>query len=219
MTIISTRNQLPKFLQPDSIITTTEKSNIKSSLTILNSSRTEQRRRNVAFKDTVSVRPITHVKDLSEEMIRTIWYNKKDFEDMKKSFASTVRIMSQIDPNIDNEEHCSRGLEYRTRVGANARRENKWNALNAVLDEQDRQQEMGVSNEKLLCQLYVTDNCICRLKALKLGIQDEKIAKTIYLESKESPNEEMTDMSSNSESSDDVMDYCQAYQPIQKPLL
>ena len=81
---------------------------------------------------------------------------------------------------IDNEEHCSRGLEYRTREGAAARRANKWNAREAVLNEQHRQRELEIRNEKLLCQIYVAENCHSRLNALKLGIEDEKAAMAIY---------------------------------------
>jgi hypothetical protein len=234
MTIIGTRNQLPKL---ENVITTTssDKSNIQSPSLLLHHSNTNRatqqqqqeqqeqqqqqrrRRRVVVFKDTVSVRPILHVKDMSEDSIHAVWYTKKDFEAMKKSFASTVKLMTTHGDNfshVDKDEHCSRGLEYRTREGATLRRENKWNALNAVLDEQDRQQENGLFNETLLCQVYVKENCHCRLQALKLGIQDEQAAKAIHLEMKESNhNDDMMDVSSNSDLSDDAMDYCHAYQP------
>jgi hypothetical protein len=200
MTVICTRIQSPKLLREDSLVNSaSEKSNGKSCL-ISNCARTTQRRHVVAFKGTVSVRPITHVKDMPQEMIRTIWYDKKDFEQIKKGFAPTVRIMSQIDPNIDDEEHCSRGLEYRTRVGANARREQKWNALNAVLDEQDRQREMGICNTDLLCQIYLTENLLSRLNALQLGKQDEEAARIVYCHSRS--NEMIIDLSDDSRDSD-----------------
>jgi hypothetical protein len=177
MTVTSTRYQPPQLLQPECTLnSTTDKSNVKSSDPVGN----VPRRRVVLFKETVSVRPITHMKDMSQEMIRRIWYDKKDFEKIKKGFAPTVRIMSHVDPKVDDDEHCSRGLEYRTRVGANARRELKWNALNAVLDEQDRQRAMGINNSDLLCQAYVAENRLSRLNALKLGIQDEDAAKIVY---------------------------------------
>jgi hypothetical protein len=81
---------------------------------------------------------------------------------------------------IDNDKYCSRGLECRTRKGASVRRANRWNALDAVFVEQDRQRDLGIRNEKLLCQIYVAETCRSRLKALTLGIQDEKAAIAIH---------------------------------------
>jgi hypothetical protein len=208
---IATRIQSPTFLRPDSITTT---KNIKSSL---KSKPSGTQRRRVLFKETVSVRPITHIDDMSDERIQAVWYDKKDFEDIKKGIVGTVRLMMSCQEGdgesscvIDNEEHCSRGLEYRTREGASARRENKWNALNAVLDEQDRQKELGIQNEKLLCQIYVTENRRSRLHALQLGIQDETAAKAIYSSCQGS--DDMMDLSNDSECSDADMDYCNVYQ-------
>jgi hypothetical protein len=212
---IATRIQSPTFLRPEILPST---KNIKSSLKTKPSG-TERRR--VLFKETVSVRPITHIDDMSEERIHAVWYDKKDFEDIKKGIVSTVRLMMSCQEGngdssssvIDNEEHCSRGLEYRTRDGASARRENKWNALNAVLDEQDRQKELGIQNEKLLSQIYITENRRSRLNALQLGIQDENAAKAAHFSDHSCQrSNEMMDLSNDSECSDADMDYCNVYQ-------
>jgi hypothetical protein len=134
-------------------------------------------RRRVQFKDTVSVRPIVHVDNMSDKDISGIWFCKRDFEKMKKSFGSTLRMIAFGEYEGDCDEHCVRGLEFRSRAGALRRRENKWNALNAVFDEQDRQREMDICNDELLSEVYMEENYHCRQSALKLGARDEDAAR------------------------------------------
>jgi hypothetical protein len=166
-------------------------------------------RRRVHFKETVSVRPITHVDNIPTDEVAAVWFCKKDFEDMKKSFATTLRLIAYGELKGDDSEHCARGLEFRTRVGALARRENKWNALNAVLDEQDRQRELGISNDKLLSQIYITENRLCRQSALELARRDEVEARQFHITTAVD-DDVMADSSSES---DEEMDYCQEYAP------
>lgn len=164
-------------------------------------------RRCVHFKETVSVRPIPHVDNIPADEVAAVWFCKKDFEDMKKSFATTLRLIAYGEFKADDAEHCARGLEFRTRAGALARRENKWNALNAVLDEQDRQRELGINNDKLLSQIYITENRLCRQSALELGRQDEEEAREYVV----TPVVEDVVMADSSSESDEEMDYCEEY--------
>ena len=179
---ISIQIQQPTLLRPEK--TSTSKI-IESSLT---SDSTQVLRRQVRFRDTVSVRLIKHIDDMSNKQVFDAWYGNKDFKKIKKVLLQMVRLLMMTHGDntmIDKEEHCSRGLEYRTREGAAARRVNKWNALDAVLEEQIRQRVLGIRNEKLLCQIYVAENCHSRLNALKLGIEDEKAAMAIYYSEQE----------------------------------
>lgn len=164
--------------------------------------------RRVQFKETVAVRPIVHIDNMSKEDISATWFSKNDFDIIKRSFASTVRMLTYGELSGDDDEHCARGLEFRTRNGALERRENKWNALNATLDEQDRQRELGISNDQLLSQIYITENKHCRIAALNLGQCDAEQARLVYLE-EPCDNDQMVETSSASDdSSDDEMDYC-----------
>jgi hypothetical protein len=179
----------------------------------MKSNASKPERRHVLFKDNVSVRPITHMNEMPLDYTRAVWYEKKDFIEIKQRIALTLRIMSHGgQPNIDTEEHCSRGLEYRTKDGASVRRENKFNALNAVLDEQDRQRELRIHNDALLCQIYVLENRFSRLTALRLGIRDEEVARGIYLEQE---LQRMLDISCHSGYTDTKMEYSDEYQEPQ----
>jgi hypothetical protein len=177
---IAIQIQQPTLLKPDK---TSDSKNIESSLT---SDSTQRLRRRVRFRDTVSVRPIKHIDDMSSEQISATWYGCKDFQEIKRALIQNIRIfrMSHGDNHVmtDNDEYCCRGLERHTPEGAAARKANKWNALDAVLNEQNRQRYLGVRNETILCQMYVAENYNSRLNALKFGIQDEKAAIAIYSE-------------------------------------
>ena len=196
------RFQQQKLLQPEGL---TIVENVKR--TVKPTPKKSERRR-VQFKETVAVRPIVHVDNMSEDDISAIWFSKADFDIMKKSFASTVRMLTFGEFSGDNDEHCARGLEFRTRNGALERRENKWNALNATLDEQDRQRELGISNELLLSQIYITENKHCRIAALNLGLRDAEQARLVHLEQTCDSDEMVETSSASDDSSDDEMDYC-----------
>jgi len=54
----------------------------------------------------------------------------------------------------ESEEHTFRGLEHKLRDGFRQRRENKFNALNAVLEEQDRQYTRGSHEPEKIATAY-----------------------------------------------------------------
>jgi hypothetical protein len=166
--------------------------------------------RRVHFKRMVSVRPILHVDDMSEERIHAMWLTKREMEEIRKSLSETVRLISLHDTKTDNESHFYRGLEIRTREGERQRRNNKSDALNAVLDEQDRQRSLGIHNEKLLSQIYTTECRVARSHAYRLGVTDELLAKAIHDEDSYDRSA-ILDFSNRSESSDEAMDYCESY--------
>ena len=204
---VASRLPQHKFLQPEGL---TFAESVKLSLKSV--SKPVERRR-VTFKETVSVRPITHVDNIPEEEIAAVWFCKKDFEEMKRSFANTLRLIAYGEFRGDNEDHCARGLEFRTRAGALERRENKWNALNAVLDEQDRQKELGINNDKLLSQIYITENRHCRQAASKLALRDEEEAMTLH----QTPIDDDEEMVDNYDDSDEEMDYCEGFKSQRAP--
>mmetsp|Transcript_29948 Transcript_29948/g.45397 ORF Transcript_29948/g.45397 Transcript_29948/m.45397 type:complete len:232 (+) Transcript_29948:94-789(+) len=127
----------------------------------------------VSFYEYVAVRPIKHIGDMSAQEVYNVWYNRTDFNNFKSSFLDTVRMMSLGEYDGDDESKCSRGLEGRTRDGAMKRKMNKYHSRQAVLSEQDRQRSIGVSNDKMISDVYIVENFSCRLEALEVGIQDQ----------------------------------------------
>lgn len=166
----------------------------------------KKERRRVTFNTRVSVRPMIHVNDISDEEISDVWFCRDDFANMKKGFARTVKLISHGVYKGDDDVHCARGLEYRVRAGALARRENKLSGLEAVLDEQDRQLKSGIVNEERIREAFLNVSLKCRLSALKRGISDQDEADFIHEDGNTQLFEDET--SDESSCSNDELDFC-----------
>lgn len=167
-------------------------------------------RKRVTFQENVRVRPTVHLDDMTDEEISNVWFCRKDFNSIKRAVATTVKIISHQAYNEavhDNDQCCSRGLEYRVRSGALARKENKRHGTEAVLDEQDRQCQYEITDDERIRQLFQKATVHCRVSALQMGLRDEHEAKMIHEEDKEQCgfNDNLGD---DSCSSDEDMDYC-----------
>lgn len=126
----------------------------------------------VRFSATATVRQIPK---WTKTEAGAVWFTNNDFNAMKKAYAPTVQLMFEdIAPEEDTDEHCTRGLEYRTRDGGRKRTKNKYKAMAAVLHEQDRQICEDQYDPELLAEVYrrATDECV--LEALSLGRKDEQ---------------------------------------------
>jgi beta-lactamase class A len=62
--------------------------------------------------------------------------------------------MMRLGGTFDENEYSRSGLEHRTSDGIRIRRENKSAAVNAVLDEQDRQVAGNFLDEQELANIY-----------------------------------------------------------------
>eukprot|EP00542_Grammatophora_oceanica_P016069 CAMPEP_0194042438 /NCGR_PEP_ID=MMETSP0009_2-20130614/14209_1 /TAXON_ID=210454 /ORGANISM="Grammatophora oceanica, Strain CCMP 410" /LENGTH=254 /DNA_ID=CAMNT_0038686281 /DNA_START=139 /DNA_END=903 /DNA_ORIENTATION=+ len=134
-------------------------------------------RRNVTFNEEVYVQETKHINDMDDDEVDSIWYAREDYKQMKMNYMVTVRIMmSGRGIPQGNSDHCSRGLEYRTRDGARRRQMNKLNAITAVLDEQERQRIIGIESAIALMNVYVRTNVHCREASHKMGVKDARDA-------------------------------------------
>jgi hypothetical protein len=100
---------------------------------------------------------------------------------MKREYCGTLRMMTTlhgVDTNSLN--HCTRGLEYRTKCGGRRRQQNKMNAMAAVLDEQERQRILGIDDDVTLSNVYIRSSAHCAEEAHALGMQDLNEAFTIF---------------------------------------
>ena len=76
----------------------------------------------------------------------------------------------------ESVEHCTRGLEYRTPEGSQKRQANKWNAIEAVLDEQQRQREECINDDETISSVYKSVSFQCQKEALERGLADAEAA-------------------------------------------
>lgn len=131
--------------------------------------------KSVRFTEENEVLEIPHLDDIPDSDVEAIWYSAKEYSDIKASYQLTIFMMESGEKiSSDNCEHTTRGLEYRTQEGAWARYENKRDAYNAVLDEQDRQWKVDKDDFEKLREIYLSHSTKCAQAAVVRALQDEQ---------------------------------------------
>lgn len=136
-----------------------------------NGKRPSQLTKGVRFANENEVVEIPHINKMSDEMIANIWYHSKEYADIKSGYQVTI-FMMEAGEKLPVEEHSSRGLEYRTQEGAWARYENKRDAYNAVLDEQDEQWKKDADDHDAIARVYLEQSSKCLKAAQSRGKKD-----------------------------------------------
>lgn len=124
---------------------------------------------------------IPHLNDFSDEEVAAIWYEPVNYAEMKSEYKGTVFLI-ECGTILDEQEHTARGLEYRTQEGAWARYENKRDAYNAVLDEQDIQWKEDSDDPEELRNVYLQHSTKCSVAAHQLACKDALEAQAICAE-------------------------------------
>lgn len=137
--------------------------------------------KSLRFADKNEVFPIQHLDDMTDDEIFEIWYTSREYSEIKQAYQLTIFMMESGEA-ITGDEHTSRGLEYRTQEGAWARYENKRDAYNAVLDEQDRQWKIDKDDYEKIRQIYLKHSTKCANAAIVRALQDERDIKDFLAE-------------------------------------
>jgi len=127
---------------------------------------------------------IPHLNEYTDEEIAAVWFDPHEYAMMKNEYKDTVFLM-ECGQVLDEVEHTGRGLEYRTQDGAWARYENKRDAYNAVLDEQDIQWKEDYDDDEALRRVYLNHSTKCSEAAHKLAMRDARDAEAIFAEAGE----------------------------------
>lgn len=139
----------------------------------------------VHFKEHHDIREIPHLDDVPEEEIEETWYSAKEYSEIKSSYQLTIFMMESGEKM--SEEHTPRGLEYRTQEGAWARYENKRDAYNAVLDEQDRQWKVDKDDHDKIREIYLEHSTKCAQAAVVRALNDERDIKEYMADALQKP--------------------------------
>jgi hypothetical protein len=127
-----------------------------------------RRRHSITFSGENTVIEI----DKAEAELRDdIWYNKGEYDTIKARNKQIVR-MKKTGSFEEDEENTFRGLEHKLKQGFNQRRSNKFNALNAVLAEQDLQYARGLHNAESVAEKYKEEGITAKETAYYLALQD-----------------------------------------------
>eukprot|EP00540_Astrosyne_radiata_P007976 CAMPEP_0116841002 /NCGR_PEP_ID=MMETSP0418-20121206/10679_1 /TAXON_ID=1158023 /ORGANISM="Astrosyne radiata, Strain 13vi08-1A" /LENGTH=252 /DNA_ID=CAMNT_0004471373 /DNA_START=16 /DNA_END=774 /DNA_ORIENTATION=+ len=153
--------------------------------------------RRVRFNESVRVEETIHVRNMSAWEIDNTWLKREDFKRIRGSFSTTMQILShQEEGPIRKSFICYhvRGLEAFTTAGSRLRNFNRRSAVYSVLEEQDRQRELGISNDRVLGHMYTASTWHCSKEAQIRGLQDQLDALKIHYRSyNEEEDEEDSD--------------------------
>eukprot|EP00934_Nitzschia_sp_Nitz4_P000909 Nitzschia sp. Nitz4//scaffold42_size132992//21014//21655//NITZ4_003382-RA/size132992-processed-gene-0.3-mRNA-1//1//CDS//3329551667//909//frame0 len=125
----------------------------------------------VSFCDKVNVRITIGRHELSQKEHTQAWYSESEFLEMANDCFNIVEKLRR-----EKSTKCPRGLERMTRIGKMQAAENRRNAVNLVLDEQDRQAMEGVYDDDYTAYLYHSISSSCHLWSAVVGLHDQKEA-------------------------------------------
>ena len=132
----------------------------------------QRRRRKVTFCPQIQYEQIILRSEIPQEEFEAAWYCHQEFRAMKKAMVPIVKKMAKGLPLDDDEE--SRGLEHKTPQGSKKRCANRDIALDAVLQEQDRQWEYDRSDAIALSKVYNQSSAHCLMQAYLIAKGDEE---------------------------------------------
>ena len=138
--------------------------------------------RNVRF----STEPVFHFtlsrKDYTPEEIRASWFEREEYRKITKECCRQIKRMESGEI-LKDKKYCSRGLESHTRLlDSRSKTQNCTTAINAVLDEQEDQRQMGVVDEEDIAQRYQQTTSSCQLWARAVGLRDQRVVEQEYMD-------------------------------------
>ena len=123
--------------------------------------------------------------EFTKEELLAYWYSSEQFQSMRKERKRLVRAFENNKgvPPKEYANDCFRGLEAKTKAGMAKRQFNIMDSMNAVLDEQDRHDDLGCSSHHRgtafdpvvqIASLYRRYTQSCQVAAEKVGLEDEQ---------------------------------------------
>lgn len=151
-----------------------------------------RRRHSVDFAPPAEMHKVIEFEPAQQDVKEEIWYSKDDYDIIKARNSLIVKMMKKGDFK-ESDEHSFRGLEHKLKDGHIRRRANKFNALNAVLEEQDRQYARGTNcldnSADNIALKYEREAVDARETAFTLGVNDAKANGIVVV----APEEELSD--------------------------
>eukprot|EP00537_Pseudo-nitzschia_pungens_P014207 CAMPEP_0172397874 /NCGR_PEP_ID=MMETSP1061-20121228/33395_1 /TAXON_ID=37318 /ORGANISM="Pseudo-nitzschia pungens, Strain cf. pungens" /LENGTH=197 /DNA_ID=CAMNT_0013130205 /DNA_START=208 /DNA_END=801 /DNA_ORIENTATION=- len=139
-------------------------------------------KKSVSFQSSALMYRTKHLNDYTEEEIRKTWYSPDELTGIILNCMETITAATSDVPSISSSQ-CLRGLEYRFPEGEKKRMANKFTAIDSVLDEQNIQWECEQNDVEKIRTRYSMRSIPCHEEASRIGLEDEKEAMVIYLES------------------------------------
>jgi hypothetical protein len=140
---------------------------------------TTESRRSVSFAPVASTHNVMGLGNYTPEERNASFFEPSDMLRMKFTAKSEARL---LDSGLLVEEK-KRGLEAKTRLGAQQKRFNRMGAYAAVFMEIEFQKEEQILDEDSIATAYSEYTYKCAISARKIGEQDAREALDIYTHS------------------------------------
>jgi hypothetical protein len=138
---------------------------------------TRKARRSVSFRTTVHFREIAPLTEISEDEIRSVWYNDDEYVKIKAGVTATVKKSANGDSINEDEGYCMRGLEGRTKFGARRRKMSKARALDSVWKVQVSLWKKKTNNLEVIAAAYKPHSLHAKYPAIEAAHSDELFVK------------------------------------------
>ena len=126
-----------------------------------------QHRVQFALEKDYQVHDVVH--QYREEDYASVWWSKEEYRETKKEAQAIVDGLEYGRMRIGD---CTRGLEKKTRDGCIQRRLAVLDSICAVLVEQERQFQQGISGVELIRRAYLTITVKKTVEAREQGSED-----------------------------------------------
>jgi hypothetical protein len=121
------------------------------------------------------------LNEYTEEEIKETWFTRQEYENIKND------CLRQVEHLVDSEQFglttidsTTRGLENRTKLGLSRKLVNRQTSIDAVLDEQFKQEALGMRNEIHISKVYNQVSAKCQIYANFMGQCDAYDARHAY---------------------------------------
>jgi hypothetical protein len=134
-------------------------------------------KRRISFSPHVTVCPSLHLNDYTDDEIDACWYHQEEQAEFRDEARFTISVMEKgnIGLHLHQEKHCTtRGLEGLAAEGSQIKKLNRSLALTTVLEQQERQSQAGLRDERQLAKLYSICTFSCNIQAGLIGLADSQ---------------------------------------------
>ena len=136
----------------------------------------KRRARTVSFLPSVRIRQTIRINDYTDDEIASAWYDETELDTVISDIKTTLLLIEEEGVAAANSdpERCTRGLESYTPEGQRLKERSRMKAKDAVLDEQEFQDETGIFDPELLADLYYERTRWSEARARVMGRSDEE---------------------------------------------
>lgn len=129
----------------------------------------------VSFNPVVNLQEVLHVNNYSHVEWQDSWYTKEEFSFIRRQCRATVNLMERGIVPKDSEHHCTVGLEDIAKTRANRIRKTRTQlTINAVLNEQAKQERAGISNTAAIAAVYAGATTLGALPFVSNAIRKQR---------------------------------------------